>query len=152
MKQHMNCQEVQERIAGLNDGWLGREEAEQVVAHVKACPECRKDLELDKKLIASLGGLNDASVPAMRWQPGQSRKPAALRLVWLGPVAAVAVALAVWYPSKPAVAPSPTVALTAESKALDNMHMELTLSDAGSDPNRAILVAFSKSSTKEQAQ
>lgn len=153
MKQQMNCQEARERIAGLNEGWLDRDEAERVSAHLEACPECRKQLELDKKLLASLGSLEPARVPALRWEPRRARRPAAWRLAWLGPAAAAVAALAVWQSGRAPIAPPPqTVALSAESKALDQMHLELTLSDAGSDPNRAILLAFSKNSGKEMAQ
>jgi hypothetical protein len=52
----------------------------------------------------------------------------------------------------PVVVSSPPPTVSAESQALDHAHMELTLSDVGSDPNRAILASFAKNTGKEQGQ
>jgi hypothetical protein len=153
MKQEMNCQEVREKIAGLSDGWLDRNEIQPVAEHINQCAECRKEAELDLRLVEAIMKLEETSVPAMRWEPAQPRKPLVWRLAWLSPVAAGALMVAFWW--RPAEAPivgTDSIAVSTEAQALDNAHMTLTLSDGGSDPNRAILAAFSKRSGKEQAQ
>jgi len=153
MKQEMNCQEVRERIAGLTDGWLDSTELEQVAEHINRCAECREQTELDLRLVDAIAELHESSVPAMRWEPKPQRKPMVWRLAWLSPVAAgVALFAFLWHPGQTPVMHPNTVAVSAESQALDQTHMALTLSDGGSDPNRAILAAFAKKPNKEQAQ
>ncbi len=153
MKQEMNCQEVKERIAGLTDGWLDRNEVEQIAEHINHCADCHKEAELDLRFVEAMAELNESSVPAMRWEPKPQRKPIVWRLAWLSPVAVGAMLLAfLWQPGQTPVEQPNAVAVSAESQALDQTHMALTLSDGGSDPNRAILAAFANKPGKEQAQ
>jgi hypothetical protein len=153
MKQEMNCQEVKGRIAGLSDGWLDHGEVEQIAEHINRCADCHKEAELDLRLADAIAKLEESSVPAMRWEPKPQRKPLVWRLAWLSPVAVgMALFALLWRPGNLPVVPSDVAAVSAESQALDHTHMALTLSDGGSDPNRAILAAFTKKPDKEQAQ
>ncbi|MCL5108454.1 MAG: anti-sigma factor, partial [Chloroflexi bacterium] len=127
----MNCQEVRELLPLYLDGELENYQKESVSRHLDGCPECRRRLELDRRLTGSLARLARptvaARVPAtlkprvmakvgnrQRWQPfwraARVLASGTTLVIWIGLVGLLLVAIATMARDMPGIAAKPPLA------------------------------------------
>jgi hypothetical protein len=59
----MNCHETRERLSGLLDDALGAPERAEVRAHLESCPECRRELDRLRAMVALLSRVERPRAP-----------------------------------------------------------------------------------------
>jgi predicted anti-sigma-YlaC factor YlaD len=81
----MNCQDIKIKLDELLDGALPAGEAKEIRAHLKRCPDCRRDYNLLRLVAGSVAGLpryqpgrefNDRIMVALGYQPQTRLVPA----------------------------------------------------------------------------
>lgn len=145
----MECAEVRDNIAARRSGWLSREKASRLDAHLASCAACRAEMEADARLSEALASLEPAVVRTPAW--AQVKAAHALpqprkRPLWLAPAfGSVALAAAVlWFVlggMGRGAAPTAVAADNLDRSARET-HMMLAVSDLSGDPNRAVTVLY----------
>lgn len=149
MKVELSCAEVRERLAAYHEGWLTKEEAKLVADHLHLCQACAQEADLDARVAQELRLLPALPTPAVRWEaPGRKSSWSGWRLAV--PAAALAAVLGLLLlPGLPRTTPqpvagAPTTVDAPNDEALAKAHLAMTSLDLGADPNRAIMLRFSR--------
>ncbi len=157
MKKTM-CDWTRVSISGYREGMLSESDCARFEAHVLQCEACALELKRDERLDGALASVSAVEPRPVSWPEVQARvAPQPARHVWkpVGAFAAVAAAVALaWFgffgggsDVTPKVSTSTEIAAQLDrqdSADLIASHGLMSVTTAGGDPNRAVILLASQ--------
>lgn len=154
MTDHGRCRRVREDLAALRAGWLDMRRAAQVEEHLRSCSECSACRQHDERIALAVESLAPVRPTEVSWASVLASSSAGPRRPLLRPrsvlaMAAATVAVAVVGIKisgrlvEPVVPTQPATGFGAapDPAAFVDAHHSLAWGAAGSDPNRAVILA-----------
>lgn len=152
------CEWTRVSISGYREGMLSESDCARFEAHVLQCEACALELKRDERLDGALASVSAVEPRPVSWPEVQARvAPQPARQVWkpVGAFAAVAAAVALaWFGFfgggsnvTPNVATSTEIAAQLDrqdSADLIASHGLMSVTTAGGDPNRAVILLASQ--------
>lgn len=152
------CARAREQITAYREGWLRRTGRQALEEHLADCPECRRELQREEVLCRTLAALPQDAPAPITWAQVRAAHPSprsaearSLRRPLLAAATALIALLMLMLnlengPRNGSVRPPENGMISAATAdaAFADAHLLVSASEMTADPNRAVLLLYSR--------